>query len=297
MKILIAGLVKNIQVKRIREEGLKRGHLVDGCYAEDLAIYADSQNFKPRLFGKDITNYDLIYLLVSKRRWEWYTVVLYLRKKYNTIIVNKKNVEPTYPIFLTPASDYLRLCEKSLPFPKSAVIYSSKVFDLVESKFKYPLIIKPTSGRQGKDVYKVTDKNMLVKITNGILKKSIAVVVREFIPYDQDIRVFTVGYKAIGAMRRIPPKGDFRANISLGGVGENFDLSKSEGVRILAEKASRITKTEIAGVDIVLEKQTGKPYILEINPGPQFEGFEKYTNVNAAFEIIKYFEGLYNQRV
>ncbi|BCX15037.1 MAG: hypothetical protein KatS3mg088_720 [Patescibacteria group bacterium] len=35
MKILIAGLVENIQVVRLREEGEKRGHVVDGCYATD----------------------------------------------------------------------------------------------------------------------------------------------------------------------------------------------------------------------------------------------------------------------
>ena len=60
----------------------------------------------------------------------------------------------------------------------------------------------------------------------------------------------------------------------------------------LAEKAAQITKTEIAGVDIIINKETGELYILEVNPAPQFEGLEKYTGVNVAVTIIEYFESL-----
>jgi glutathione synthase/RimK-type ligase-like ATP-grasp enzyme len=34
---------------------------------------------------------------------------------------------------------------------------------------------------------------------------------------------------------------------------------------------------------------------LEINPSPQFEGFEKYTGVNVGEKIIEYFEERRNQ--
>src|SRR3972149_5991815 len=97
MKILIVGLVKNDQLKRLQEEGKKRGHQIDGAYASELLIYSDSQKFVPSLRKNEFEKYDLIYFwAVGKRRWEWYTTALYLHQKYKTKIVNQKIIDPSY---------------------------------------------------------------------------------------------------------------------------------------------------------------------------------------------------------
>ncbi len=293
MNILIVGLVKNEQLSRLQEEGEKRGHKINGCYASELIIETDTKSFNPTIRGKTI-NYDLIYLwAVGKRRWEWYTSCLYLNKNKGTKIVNFKSIDPSYNFYLTPAIDYLKQVESSLPFPHSVIVLSAKSIGSVIKNFNFPLIIKVSEGRQGKGVFKAQSLEELKKIAKDLEKISPSFVIREFIPNDGDIRIFTVGYKAIGAMKRIPTKiGEFRSNISQGGRGEPFDLEKYPEIKNLAEKTSEVMKTEIAGVDIMINKETEKPYILEINPGPQFMGLEKYTGVNTALEIIKYFEKL-----
>lgn len=296
MNILIAGLKKNIQLKRLAEEGQKRGHTVDGCYSTELIIQASSENFAPSLRGKDIKKYDLIYLMVSKRRWEWYTIALYLKEKRGMVIVNRKVVDPSYNLFLTPAIDYLRQTQEGIPYPKSAVIYNHKSVESATKNIDFPLILKTSEGRQGRGIYKIGSKEELISKVRELENKSRFLVIREFIPNDGDIRVFTVGYKAIGAMKRTPPEGDFRSNISVGGRGEEYDLKKYSEVTQLAEKSAEVMQTEIAGVDIILHKETKKPYVLEVNPGPQFAGLEKYTKTNTALEIIKYFESLYNRK-
>lgn len=291
MKILVVGLVKNGQLLRLREEAEKRGHTLEGCYASDLIIEASTDNFVPTIRGKELGSYDLIYLwAVGKRRWEWHTACLYLNEKQKTIIVNRKIIDPAYHYYLSPAIDYLRQTEHKLPYPKSTIVFSSKGLKEILSGYDFPLIVKIPDGRQGRGVYKVEDFTHLKEVVDEITNEGKACIIREFIPNDGDIRVFTVGYKAIGAMARTPKKGDFRSNISQGGTGENYDLDLNPEVREIAEKASRITKTEIAGVDIIISKKDGKPYILEVNPGPQFTGFEKYTGINAAEEIIKYLD-------
>ena len=298
MRILIVGLVRNPQLKRIKEEGKKRGHTVEGCYTSELTIYSTPDIFKPTLRGKEL-KYDLIYLwAVGKRRWEWYTAVNFLNRQMRTIIVNKKVIDSSYNYYLTPASDYLKQTENLLPFPKSALVFDSKSVRSVIDNFEFPLIVKISEGRQGRGVFKVDSPEEVEKVIEENKQKSPSFVIREFIPNDGDIRVFTVGYKAIGAMKRVPTKKDeFRSNISLGGRGEKFDLEKYPEIRNIAEKLSEVIATEIAGVDIMVNKNTGKPYILEINPGPQFTGFEKYTGINAAEEIIKYFETLYERNI
>lgn len=291
MRILVVGLVKNPQVIRLREEAEKRGHTLEGCYAWDLTIEASTDSFVPSLHGKELESFDLIYLwAVGKRRWEWYTTVLYLAQKYKTIIVNRKIIDPTHHYYLSPAIDYLRQTEHKLPYPSSTIVFSSKGLEKISLDYGFPLIVKIPDGRQGKGVFKVEDFSHLKEVVDEITNGGKACVIREFIPNDGDIRIFTVGYKAIGAMARTPKEGDFRSNISQGGTGGNYDLDLNPVVRDIAEKASQITKTEIAGVDIIVNKKDGKPYILEVNPGPQFTGFEKYTGINAAEEIIRYFE-------
>ena len=295
MKILIVGLVKNIQFERLREEGEKRGHRVEGCYVSELIIYCSNEEFSPSLRGRPL-DYDLIALWsLGQRRWEWYTAAGYLFETKNTIIVNSKVVDPTYKLYLSPSMNYYKQFREGISFPKSAVIFSKKSIPRVIDKFKFPLIVKLSQGRQGRGVYMAENVEALYKIAEDLEEKKEAFIIREYIPNDGDIRVFTVGYRAIGAMRRIPAKGEFRSNISLGGRGEKFDLEKYPEIRKIAETASKITGTEIAGVDIMINKETGKPYTLEVNPGPQFMGLEKYTGVNAAEEIIKYFEELYNK--
>lgn len=294
MKILIVGLVKNIQFERLREEGEKRGHSVEGCYVSELIIYCSNEEFSPSLRGRAL-DYDLIALWsLGQRRWEWYVAASYLFETKNTIIVNSKVVDPTYKLYLSPSMNYYKQFREGISFPKSAVIFSKKSIQKAIDKFDFPLIVKLSQGRQGRGVYMAENVEDLKKIAKGLEEKKKAFIIREFIPNDGDIRIFTVGYRAIGAMKRIPKKGEFRSNISLGGRGEKFDLEKYPKIRKIAETASKITGTEIAGVDIMINKETGKSYILEVNPGPQFMGLEKYTGVNAALEIIKYFEKLNN---
>jgi len=293
MNILIVGVKNNPQLDRLVEEGEKRGHKVTGCLSSELTIIAQNDKFEATLREKPLTEYDLFYLWAySKRRWEWLTALDYLKRKNKFVVVNQKVLDPSYLYLLSPAADYLKQYDDKLPFPKSAILSSPKSVSSVLSNFEFPLIVKRAAGRQGKGVFKVESKEGLIKSLEDLPQGNPNFVIREFIPNDGDIRVFTVGYKAIGAMKRTPKEGDFRSNISQGGSGAKFDLESNPEVRKLAEHLSEVTRTEVAGVDIILHSKTKKPYILEINPGPQFTGFEEYTGGNAAGEIIKYFETL-----
>lgn len=291
MKFLIVGLKENEQFLRVQEEAQKRGHVVDGCFTSELVIVAEKGGFSPTLRGNSLEDYDLIYLwTVGGRRWEWYTAALYLNQKLGTKIVNNKAIDPAYNYYLTPVIDFLKQTQSNINYPKTAVISHIKSLETVIGEFNFPCVVKLAGGSKGRGVQLATNEDELRSMVRESLEQSQAAVIREFIPNDGDIRVFTVGYKTIGAMKRTPKQGEFRSNISIGGTGSEFDINKYPQVKELAEKMSKIMATEIAGVDIMLHKDTGVPYVLEINPGPQFTGLEKYTHTNAAEEIVKYFE-------
>jgi glutathione synthase/RimK-type ligase-like ATP-grasp enzyme len=78
-------------------------------------------------------------------------------------------------------------------------------------------------------------------------------------------------------MRRIPGEGEFRANFSLGGSVELFDLD--EAGKKMAMKALKAVGLSIGGVDMLITEDN-KRYILEVNHTAGFIGMELATSTN-----------------
>ncbi len=290
MKILVVGKVTDNQVDRLREEAEKKGHKLLNCASYDLVNYIDDKGLTPKIAGVDLSKIDLIYLLtVGDRKWEWYVVCQHLNEKYHTVIVENKVVDPAYKLYFTPTAEMVKEANAGIKFPKTAVVLHEKTVDEALSGFKFPVIVKNTEFHRGRGIFLAKSAKEVKKIIEDADPK-ISFLIREYIENDGDIRVFTVGGHVIGAMKRTSPSGDFRSNISRGGLGEKYDLDKNPKIREIAEKLSSINQSEIAGVDIIIDKKTKTPYVLEINRGPQFAGLEKFTGVNAAATIIEYFE-------
>ena len=297
MKFLIIGLKKHYHIKRLQEEAEKLGdYTVEGILPKQLVIKMSMSREKYVLRGykgkfKDI---DLIYTWVisPKRKWDWFLFLRYLYNKYNTQIIYNKYVDPNYQVFLTPAEDYKKQVHKNIPFPKSVIFFSDKSIKSALRSIEFPAVLKvnaPKMSKQGKGVHLVKSEDEIKTIVDEYKDVAERFILREFIPNNGDIRVFIVGYKAVAAMHRIPKDGDFRSNISQGGSAEPFDLNKNPHVKKLAEEVAKLMRTEIAGVDIMINKYSGKPYVLEVNGGPQFQGLETLTGVNIAKELVKYF--------
>lgn len=291
MKILVVGRVTDNQVLRLKEEAERRGHTLTNCSSFDLCISADTNHFTPKVSGIDLEDFDLIYLLtVGDRKWEWYLACQHLSEKYGTKIVDQKMVDPNYKIFFSPTAELKKQVENGINFPQTTVIVSAKAINDALTDFSFPVIVKTNNLQRGLGVSLVNSAGEIKEIITKNKMGSPSFLIREFIPNDGDIRVFVIGYKALGAMKRTPKEGDFRSNISRGGFGTKFDLDSNPQIKTIAEKMAILNQSEIAGVDIIIHKETGVPYVLEINRGPQFAGLEKFTGVNAAKAIIEYFE-------
>ena len=100
----------------------------------------------------------------------------------------------------------------------------------------------------------------------------------------EDLRVLVVGGRVLGAMRRTAPEGDFRANITNGGTGQDFPLD--DRIRYLALETAKVMGLDIAGVDLLF---TPDGYVVcEANSNPGFRGFEEYCAVDVADRITEY---------
>jgi gamma-F420-2:alpha-L-glutamate ligase len=116
------------------------------------------------------------------------------------------------------------------------------------------------------------------------LKKTM--IIQEFVDAQPgtDLRVWVIGGKTVVAMKRTGAEGDFRANISQGGTAELFEIT--DEVDYLARETARVLGLQIAGVDLLFDKDGYK--ICEANSSPGFEGMDQYCGQDMAQRIVDF---------
>lgn len=178
--------------------------------------------------------------------------------------------------------------EHHLPVPKTMLIKHPANTGLVEREIGFPCVVKIFAGSYGKGVYLVHNRREFqdfIDFAHGI-KEDEAIIVQEYINSrpGQDVRVMVVGGRAIGAMKRSSQDGSFKANITRGGVGENYPLD--DEISEIAVKTADALGLDVAGIDLLFDGNHYK--VCEANSAPGFQGFEKCTGIDVARAIIDY---------
>ncbi len=179
------------------------------------------------------------------------------------------------------------LAQAGLPVPDTMLMKYPVNIDYVKKHFKFPLVVKTLIGSQGKGVHLVQDQSSLEDFMDVInaINSNFNILIQEFISSSRgkDLRIFIVGGKIIAGMLRKTDNG-FKANISKGAIGEPYELT--DEIKWLASEAVKVLGLDIAGVDLLFDKDSFK--ICEVNCSPGFEGLEKYCNIDVAQEIVNY---------
>ena len=179
------------------------------------------------------------------------------------------------------------LSQHGLPIPPSLTVGSSEFLENAVARMgDYPFILKPFYGTHGRGIMLLDTPTSLTSAVDALCDLHHDYVIQPFIMEagGVDIRILVVGGKAVAAMKRSAPPGEFRANIHKGASGEVVTLPEAYGR--LAIEATAALELEIAGVDL-LETNNG-PVILEVNPSPGFEELESATGINIASLIIEF---------
>ena len=171
---------------------------------------------------------------------------------------------------------------------------------------EFPIILKLISGTQGIGVSIVDSYASLKSVYQTIKKLNplSEILIQQRIDSDYDIRIQTLVKKfnpikekknnktVLGSMMRKKIKDDFRTNYSLGGEVDKYELDetdKSDKELIdLAYKATAAVGCHWSGVDIIIDRKTKKPYILEVNSSPGTEGISKVLDEPIVSKIIDY---------
>lgn len=173
-------------------------------------------------------------------------------KKQNKIIIDEAVAEKDFDF--NKLKMHKKLAKEKIPQPET-------------QSLKTPILLKPIAGMRGKGIFYFDNKNYFIQ---------------EFMPEKYYYRVFVIGSKVIGAIKRLALKCNNRPNLPL--VKRSKKAALTPALKELALKAVKACDFEIAGVDIMANK------VLEVNRSPRFTRFMQVTGINIAQEIIRYLD-------
>ena len=180
------------------------------------------------------------------------------------------------------------LAHAGLPCLDTVFINRSQgFFQGVERLGGYPVVVKPTSGRQGEGVMCIAGQDDAMMRALPLLDGRKGLVLQRYLPTDRrkDIRAVVIGKEVVCAGALTPVDGEFRSNFHLGAVIRPFSLSAD--LKGLALAAAATVGCDVAGVDMMIDAK-GRPNIVEVNYSPGFAGMEAATDMDIAGRIVRF---------
>lgn len=275
---------QNHSTRSLSGAAFKAGHTAE--VLDPFGFYLHISNDKNRITyqGKPAEDFDVLIPRLSRTTVQYGEEVVAHFEWIGTPVVNRaRAIAAARHKFHS-----LRiLAQHGLPIPPSLTVGSAAFLEnAVAEMGNYPFILKPFHGTHGTGVMLLDTPTSLTSAVDALCDLHEDYVIQPFIAEagGVDIRVLVVGGKAIAAMKRSAPVGEFRANVHRGASGEAVSLP--DAYTDVAIRAAAALELEIAGVDL-LQTNAG-PVVLEVNPSPGFEELESVTGINIADAIVEF---------
>ena len=169
-------------------------------------------------------------------------------------------------------------------------IFTKDIEEIEKFRKKYKkIVIKPTHGYGGKNIFFVNKNVSKNKILNYV-KKNQHVMVQKFLPKIKygDKRIFIIDGVVKGAIRRIPKHGSIVSNLGQGGKAVETKISKKQ-MNIAKIVASSLKKDKIlfAGIDLISNYLTGD---INITSPTGLKNLKDLTGIDLAVYFWNYLE-------
>lgn len=273
--------------RRLIEAGQERGHQMDFIAIKNC--YMDITASKPEIHyrgGEILEKYDAVIPRIRPSMTFYGTAVLRQFEMQKSYCLNGS-------VQIGRAQDKLRtlqlLSSKDINIPRTGFANSPlDTKDLIKMVGGAPLVVKLLEGTQGRGVVLAETNKAAESVINAFKSLKANILVQEFVAESKgvDLRCFVIGDKVVASMERRAAKGEFRANIHLGGTGHKVDITPEE--ERMAVASAKVIGLKVCGVDII-RSHTG-PKVLEINASPGLEGVEGTTGLNIAGMMVEHIE-------
>ena len=281
-QLIITPRPSDPEVQILTQELEKRGYDVDYFIPSNVKVkinvtkFEDQfENLEPRRilvrgFGADATQ--KIFFRLD---------LLSAIEQYNIRLINSREaLEIASDKFLTS----ILLEKNNIPTPKTVVCENPESALESFEELGSDIILKPLYGSKGIGITRLNDKGFAENVIYTLSNLNEIFYLQEYVEhFNRDIRILVIGNKAIAGMYRI--SDNWKTNVHAGAKVQPINLN-NELIQ-LAIKSAKVTKTEIAGVDII-ESEKGY-YVIEVNSIPGFTGLQKVCKENIAEKIIDYY--------
>ena len=277
---------ESYETQKLIEEFEKQGIKSRVVNPQDVDIFVDRDDRKSILVaGKSRPLPDFVIPRTGSGTTYFIKAIIRHLERLGVILINGSNSIDTVKDKLYTQQI---LGESNLPVPKTLLVRHPINVEFVENNIGYPSIIKTLSGSFGAGVFLCENRKQLQQLLKmaEITKPSYNIIIQEFIKesHGKDLRVLVVNGKVVGCMMRQSVDDDFRANITRGGEGIPYQID--DEIEWLGGESSRLLNLDIAGVDLLFDKEGYR--ICEVNSSPGFEGMDKYCKTNVAEQIVTY---------
>lgn len=255
-------------ITRLRKYGDMQFAEAEVMALEDLVFVVDKR--KAQVFDwrtkKDPTSYDFVYF----KAWQSLpkqavALAIYLRAKGVPFIDQAvERFGGDDKLTMT-----MRLWAARLPVVRSVITSSKHIYDVANTELvKYPAIMKSLTGEKGRDNYLVKSASEVKRLAAN--HPTVEWILQDFVPNDGDWRVQIYGDESGMIIRRTSSGKSHLNNTSAGGSAELIVAKKvPAGIIELSTRAAETLELSVSGVDVIIDKNTGRKAILEVNQGSQ----------------------------
>jgi len=168
-------------------------------------------------------------------------------------------------------TDCVLFALRDLPIPDTVYVNRSRVeknTPLIKEVCGYPLIVKDTMGSRGNYLaYVASEPDLMEKMRGLPTNKSF--LFQRYIPHDCVWGVTVANGLVVAGSQNHPSAEEFRSNLCLGGEEVFIEVPDiPQAIREIAIKASGHLGLGWSRADIIIDKRTGLPYLLEVNRNP-----------------------------
>ncbi len=151
-----------------------------------------------------------------------------------------------------------------------------------------PIVLKYRYGTAGKNITLIQTEEDLNKV-----KSFSNLLIEQYIEPECDYRVFVIGGKAVGLMRKKGDENHPEDFVSWSAGRHKFIEEDPDTIKLLnkiAVRAASVSGLDYTGVDIIREKKTSRLYLLETNFAAGWMNFIPVTKINLPDLILDWFE-------
>jgi glutathione synthase/RimK-type ligase-like ATP-grasp enzyme len=176
---------------------------------------------------------------------------------------------------------------KNIPCLKT-IYGESTPFSYLKKLLGLPFVAKIANGSLGKQVFKICSENEFDLFIKHRQRDHQLYIFQKFYKIPFDYRIFIVGKKVFGPVKRVAKKGEWKTNT----IGSHIERAEwSEKIITLANELITKIGLEFGGIDVLIDLK-GVARIIEINTMAQFSVFESvFPEINIAKKTINLLKG------